>query len=159
MTTVISTNNPSILLLARRVFLLPVMALIFAFSTLSLTTSTPAEAGFGKKVKVAGKVFKKVEKAGRKLSKKKGVIGKLGKGMQKSGRAGRKGTHVLRKGMKKANGAVNRQLAKSKLGRGIQKGANAYKKVRKSTVNKAFKRCRTELCNDARDVVDAAVPG
>jgi len=93
------------------------------------------------------------------MSRKKGLVGKLGRGMQKTGRAGRKGTGKVRKGMKSGSKFVNRQLGKSKAGRGLRKGMKMYKKARKNTLNKAFKRCKAEFCNDAKDVVDAGLPG
>ena len=45
-----------------RLIMLPFMAVFLTFATMSVSMSTPAEAGIGKKVKVAGKMFKKVEK-------------------------------------------------------------------------------------------------
>ena len=121
--------------------------------------STPAEAGFGKKAKFAGKMFGKLEKAGRKMSRKKGLVGKLGKGLRAGGRAGRKGAGKIGKGTKFVKRGVRRGLSKSKAGRGVLKAGKAYKNARKSTLNRAFKRCRADFCNDARDAVDAYVPG
>jgi len=146
-----------------RLFVLPIVALVLAFTTVSLSTSTPAEAGIGKKIKVGtkvlGKGFRKMEKAGRKLSRKKGVVGKLGRAMKKTGRAGRKGTNGVRRGMKTGSRFVNRQLGKSRVGRGIKKVHRGYKKVRRNSVNRAFKRCNASFCEDAKELTDAFVPG
>lgn len=142
-----------------RIFVLPFFAFFFTFSSIQAITITQAEAGIGKKLKVGKKVFRKVEKVGRKLSKKKGIVGKVGKGLQKGGRAGRKSTGKVLKGMNRAKRVVNKQLSKSKAGRAVQKGARIYKKARKSTLNRAFKRCKASVCDDIKDGVDAYVPG
>ncbi|MEM7302348.1 MAG: hypothetical protein AAF468_14795 [Pseudomonadota bacterium] len=142
-----------------RTALLTFLALFLAVTTTSLTAVPKAEAGVSKKVKLVGKGFSKLEKAGRKLSRKKGVVGKVGKVMRGTGRAGRKSARKLRRGMKKGGRFVNRQLGKSRAGRGVRKAVRTYRKARKSTINRAFKRCRTEACNDIRDVADAAIPG
>lgn len=122
-----------------------------------------AEAGLLKKVKTgakfAGKGFRKMERAGRKMSRKKGIVGKLGKGIRTVGRGGRKASGGVRKGISSGQRAVGRQLGKSRVGRGIVKANKGYKKLRRNGLNKAFKRCNTEWCQDAKDGIDAVVPG
>ncbi|MEM8749167.1 MAG: hypothetical protein AAGF28_02625 [Pseudomonadota bacterium] len=155
---------PSLVQRITRAFVLPFLAMFVALAGMQAVTTTPAEAGVLKKVKIgskwAGKGFRKMEKAGRKMSKKKGIAGKLGKAMQKTGRGGRKASKGLRKGISKGQRAANRQLAKSKVGRGALKAGKAYKKARKSTIGKAFKRCKnTEVCEGLQDGADFLIPG
>ncbi|MEL6966218.1 MAG: hypothetical protein AAGM04_02450 [Pseudomonadota bacterium] len=149
------------------VVLKPLSALLLAIAMLfalpALIGTHQAEAGLLKKVKTGskfvGKGFRKMERAGRKLSRKKGIVGKFGKSMRKVGRGGRKATRGLRKGVSRGQRAMNRQLSKSKAGRGMLKAGRAYKKFRKNKVNRAFKRCRAEWCEDVRDGADALIPG
>ena len=142
-----------------RAVILTLMALFAALTFQSTVTPTAAEAGIGKKVKLAGKAFRKVEKVGRKLSRKKGIVGKIGKGMKKVGRSGRKGTGKLRKGIRIVKKAGKRQLAKSKVGRGVLRAGKTVKRVRKNSLNRAFRKCKTNFCNNAKEAADAYIPG
>lgn len=136
-----------------------ILILPFLFAGSQAITATDADAGARKKVKFVGKMFKKVERAGRKMSRQKGVVGKAGRLMRNTGRAGRKGTNAIGRGMSKGNRLVQRQLGKSKAGRQLLRVNKAYKRVRKNTLNRAFKRCQAQVCRDVKDGVNAWVPG
>ncbi|MEL6734762.1 MAG: hypothetical protein AAFO98_02620 [Pseudomonadota bacterium] len=146
-----------------RLAFMSLLALFVVVAAPITSGHSQAEAGLLKKVKTgakfAGKGFKKMERAGRKMSRKKGIVGKIGKGMRKVGRGGRMASGGVRKGISKGQRAVGRQLGKSKLGRGVMKANKGYKKLRRNGLNKAFKRCNAQWCEDAKDGIDAVVPG
>ena len=134
-----------------RFLLMPLMAFTLVFGVAQTASPSTAEAGvkskvFKKGLKGAGKVFRKMEKAGRRAQRKGGLVGKAGKAMSKFGRAGRKGTQGIRKGMRKFKRGKNKLIGRTKVGRVVQKGFRKAKRFQKEKIDRAFRKCKSKAC-------------
>ena len=146
-----------------RFLLMPLMAFTLAFGIVETASPSSAEAGVKSKVlkkglKGAGKVFRKIEKAGKRAQRKGGLAGKAGKAISKFGRAGRKGTQGIRRGMRKVKHAKNKLIGRTKVGRAVQKGVRKARRFQQEKIDRAFRNCKSKACRFGKGVVKTAAP-
>ncbi len=137
--------------------------LVIIAAALFFTSAEPASAGKVKKVQkglsFAGKTLTKLEKAGRKAQKKRGIVSKVGGGILKNAAKGaNKVVRGTKRGIGKASRGAKKLVSKSKVGRAAQKGYRKARRFQNKAIKKAFKKCRGKVCKGAKGVVNFAKP-
>ena len=144
---------------------IPLLAVTFALAPSFLPTGlvdTAQAAGAKKKVEVGlkftGKTLTKLEKAGEKAQRKRGIVGKVGGILKNSAKAGEKGVNAAEKGINTASRGADKLISKSKVSRGLQKGYRKAGEWEDKGINKAFRKCRGKACDLGKGAVKFVAP-
>ena len=144
---------------------IPLLGFTFAFapSFLPIERIDTAQAASKKKkveagLKFTGKTLTRLEKAGRKAQRKRGIVGKAGGILKNSARTGNRGVTAARKGLNRVSRGTNKMVSKSKVGRGLQKGYRKAGRWQNKQINRAFRKCRGKACNFGKKAVKFAAP-